>query len=174
MKASLPVVREEVSGFFHQWHPDEIDFKNRYGEESDTVRRVRARMEQGEARKRERSNIFVEYYLPARNTSWSTKTDRISRMELNPVRYRFWKRTASIGDLRADDMHAIRELERMRREGAEFIVFPWIAFWWLEYYGEFAEHLARSGRCLQRDELLTVYELHRPSVADTRQTSATC
>ena len=42
----------------------------------------------------------------------------------------------------ADDVQAIAELERLRRTGAEAIVFAWPAFWWLEHYREFAQHLA--------------------------------
>ena len=36
-----------------------------------------------------------------------------------------------------DDVHAIREFERLREQKAEFIIFASPAFWWLEYYGEF-------------------------------------
>jgi glycosyltransferase involved in cell wall biosynthesis len=33
-----------------------------------------------------------------------------------------------------DDDVAIRELDRLRRAGASFIVFGWPAFWWLDHY----------------------------------------
>lgn len=173
VKASLPVVREEVSGFYHQWHPDDIDFKNRYGEESDTVRRARARAQQGKLeteaiqRLREILPSGARYILVDEDRS-----DIKDGIESRAVP--FLEKDGEYWGPPSDDIHAIRELERMRREGAEFIVFPWITFWWLEYYGEFAEHLVRSGRCLQRDDLMTVYQLHRPSAADRRHTSATC
>src|SRR6185436_17749387 len=40
-----------------------------------------------------------------------------------------------------DDATAIRELERMRKAGARYIVFIWTTFWWLNHYAEFARHL---------------------------------
>src|SRR5437879_8853621 len=41
----------------------------------------------------------------------------------------------------ADDVTAIREFERLRHSGANFIVFGWQAFWWLDYYsGRSEEH----------------------------------
>ena len=36
-----------------------------------------------------------------------------------------------------DDAHALQELQRMRREGVEYLVFAWPAFWWLEHYDAF-------------------------------------
>ena len=41
-----------------------------------------------------------------------------------------------------DGVAAKAELERLRREGAEYLVIPATARWWLDYYGEFARHLA--------------------------------
>ena len=44
----------------------------------------------------------------------------------------------------ADDAEAIRELERMRQDGADFIVFPQHASWWFEHYRDFYVHLCRN------------------------------
>lgn len=41
-----------------------------------------------------------------------------------------------------DGLTATAELERLRREGAEYLVIPTTARWWLDYYREFARHLA--------------------------------
>ena len=46
---------------------------------------------------------------------------------------------------------AIDMLERARSEGARFLVVPASAFWWLEHYGGFAEHLAREYRFVSPD-----------------------
>ena len=46
----------------------------------------------------------------------------------------------------ADSAEAIALLERERAAGAEYIVFPDTAVWWLDYYGEFSRHLDRTYR----------------------------
>ncbi len=60
----------------------------------------------------------------------------------------------------ADDATAIRELERQRREsGAAFLAVAWPAFWWLEYYGEFAAQLRARFSCVLANERLIVFDL---------------
>ena len=58
-----------------------------------------------------------------------------------------------------DDQTAISELERMRNEGARFIIFGWPAFWWLEQYPAFAGYLTERFRQVHRDEDLIAYRL---------------
>ena len=41
-------------------------------------------------------------------------------------------------------------LDEMRKAGAEYVVFPRDAFWWLTFYKEFAAHLARRCRLVTR------------------------
>lgn len=61
----------------------------------------------------------------------------------------------------ADDATAIAELERLRRSGANFIVFARPAFWWLEYYPEFRDYLkARYGPMIDNDRL-TIFDLRQ-------------
>ena len=60
-----------------------------------------------------------------------------------------------------DDETAVRELERMRGEGARYLVFGWPCFWWLSYYHGFVEHLNnRFKRVLQNDRLI-VFDLQQ-------------
>jgi glycosyltransferase involved in cell wall biosynthesis len=60
-----------------------------------------------------------------------------------------------------DDATAIRELERMRALGAAFLVVGWPAFWWLDQYRVFADHLrSRFSRILETD-LVTIFRLDR-------------
>ncbi len=59
-----------------------------------------------------------------------------------------------------DDQTAIAELQRMRGEGAAFIVFVWPAFWWLDYYTEFVTYLDASARRLASDDRVVVFKLH--------------
>jgi glycosyltransferase involved in cell wall biosynthesis len=44
----------------------------------------------------------------------------------------------------ADSSAAIAHLEAQRAAGAQFLLFPRTAFWWLEYFAEFRKHLERN------------------------------
>jgi hypothetical protein len=52
----------------------------------------------------------------------------------------------------ADSQAAIAQLEAVRARGADYLVIPRTAFWWLEHYREFSEHLLRRYQCAFRDE----------------------
>jgi hypothetical protein len=58
-----------------------------------------------------------------------------------------------------DDETAIRELERLRQSGANFMVFGWPAFWWLEYYAGLHRYLRSRFRCLLENERIVVFDL---------------
>ena len=58
-----------------------------------------------------------------------------------------------------DDAAAVRELERLRREGAGWIVFGPPARWWLEHYAGFAHHLRTNYRCLVADRAFVAFDL---------------
>jgi len=55
------------------------------------------------------------------------------------------------------DAEAIRELERMKQEGARYLAIGWPAFWWLSYYRDFAEHLERCYPAALKNQLVTLY-----------------
>jgi SAM-dependent methyltransferase len=59
----------------------------------------------------------------------------------------------------ADSGYAIQELERLRKAGVTFIVFAWVAFWWLDHYSDFAKYLSEKYRCVLQNERLVVFEL---------------
>lgn len=44
-----------------------------------------------------------------------------------------------------DSATATAQLEELRRRGAEYLVLPATARWWLDFYGDFAAHLASHG-----------------------------
>ncbi len=65
---------------------------------------------------------------------------------------RFW-------GIPADDAMAIRELERLRGEGAAFIVFVWPYLWWLDHYLGFASHLREHFAPLLENDRLVIFDL---------------
>jgi GT2 family glycosyltransferase len=52
----------------------------------------------------------------------------------------------------ADGDEAIAHLEQLRASGAEFLVLPQPALWWLDCYGSFREHLEQQCALVARDE----------------------
>jgi hypothetical protein len=59
----------------------------------------------------------------------------------------------------ADSREAIMELERLRSHGAEFVVFAWTAFWWLDTYPEFLSHIRKHYASPLQNERLIIFEL---------------
>jgi hypothetical protein len=58
-----------------------------------------------------------------------------------------------------DDNTAIEAVERLRQEGAEFMVIAWPAFWWLEHYEEFTQYLRFNFTCVLENGRLIVFDL---------------
>jgi hypothetical protein len=66
----------------------------------------------------------------------------------------------------ADSAAAIRALQSLRADGASYLVFPQVAFWWLDHYGELRDYLDRQGRVVVRDDRTAViYAFDRPEKA---------
>ena len=59
----------------------------------------------------------------------------------------------------ADDRSAIEELERLRLNGASFIVLAWPLFWWQEQYSGFFGYLEGKFRCVLRSERVVIFDL---------------
>jgi hypothetical protein len=162
----VDTVRERAEGLFHQWHPDDIDFKNRFGEEDEQIQAVRARAAQAEL-----EATIAERLKAVLRTGASVilvdeeRTDIKDRLA-NPV-FPFVERGGRYWGPPADDKQAVRELERLRSEGAEFIVFPWVAAWWLEHYQGLADHLRKTSTRLADDDLMTVFDLKARSVTSS-------
>ena len=67
------------------------------------------------------------------------------------------------GHYPADSAGAIAHLEEVRAAGATFLLLPRTAFWWLEHYAGFAQHLAKEHRLVTRQtHLCLIYELLGP------------
>ena len=63
-----------------------------------------------------------------------------------------------------DDSAAIREVELGRDDGAQFIVFPWFTFWWLEHYENFNTYLRQRFPLVLANDAVVVFDL-RASVS---------
>jgi glycosyltransferase involved in cell wall biosynthesis len=62
---------------------------------------------------------------------------------------------------------AISHLEDLRKQGAQFLVFPRTAFWWLAYYTELNEHLEKSYRRIHGDDqTCIIFELKSPNAPE--------
>jgi glycosyltransferase involved in cell wall biosynthesis len=71
----------------------------------------------------------------------------------------FLERNGEYWGLPNDDDIAITELERLRSQGASFIVFIRPCFWWLDYYKGFALYLRSNFPCILENNLLVVFGL---------------
>jgi glycosyltransferase involved in cell wall biosynthesis len=61
-----------------------------------------------------------------------------------------------------DGETAVREFERLRRSGADFMVFGWPAFWWLDHYSLLHRHLSSNFRRVHGDDDLVVFDMRTP------------
>jgi glycosyltransferase involved in cell wall biosynthesis len=62
----------------------------------------------------------------------------------------------------ADDAAAVREFERQRRAGADFFVFAWPDFWWLDHYPLLRQHLSENFPRVLANEDLVVFDIRTP------------
>jgi hypothetical protein len=60
-----------------------------------------------------------------------------------------------------DSAEAIRNLESVRVRGADFLLFPQTAFWWLEHYTGFRQHLLDRYPLAHRDESCLMFDLRQ-------------
>jgi hypothetical protein len=58
----------------------------------------------------------------------------------------------------SDSQEAIVDLEKLRRRGATHVVFTRNTLWWLDYYPEFAQHLAQSATVLAASTEFKIYK----------------
>jgi hypothetical protein len=63
----------------------------------------------------------------------------------------------------ADDHQAVEELHRQRRAGAEYAVFAWPTFWWLEHYRKLGDYLRTRQTAKYEDENVAVFDLRKSS-----------
>ena len=63
----------------------------------------------------------------------------------------------------ADDAEALAQLDATIRGGAGHLLVPNTAFWWLEYYPDFARRLTTAGGCVWRDHFCAIFRLRAGS-----------
>jgi GT2 family glycosyltransferase len=59
----------------------------------------------------------------------------------------------------ADSEEAITHLEELRRKGADYLLFPSTAFWWLGFYGDFQKYLESHYPCICSDPSCLIFQL---------------
>jgi glycosyltransferase involved in cell wall biosynthesis len=81
--------------------------------------------------------------------------DRIGSRKVVP----FLEREGVYWGAPPDDASAISELERLRAAGASYFVVACPAFWWLNYYDEFRDHLDSHFRRIDSNRQVVIYDL---------------
>ena len=71
----------------------------------------------------------------------------------------FVERDGQYWGLPRDDAHAIAELERLRQEGASYLVIAWTAFWYFEHYPAFTGSLDGNARRVIENDRLILFDL---------------
>jgi hypothetical protein len=59
----------------------------------------------------------------------------------------------------ANSEAAVAHLEQCRANGAEFLLLPATAFWWLDHYSGLLQHLMGRGRVLHHDGHCVIFDL---------------
>jgi hypothetical protein len=68
----------------------------------------------------------------------------------------FLERDGLYWGLPPDSDTAISELERLRGLGAEYLVFMWPSFWWLNHYAGLSDHLGRYTTLVSSDRIIVI------------------
>jgi hypothetical protein len=62
----------------------------------------------------------------------------------------------------ADSAQAITHLEELRRQGAQFLLIPCIAKWWLDHYTEFRDYLIKRYPLVMKDDDCLIFSISIP------------
>ena len=60
-----------------------------------------------------------------------------------------------------NDGQAVREISRLRRRGVNFLLFSWLAFWWLDYYSGICKYLSATSYCIASNPVVIAFDLRR-------------
>ena len=73
--------------------------------------------------------------------------------------WHFLERDAIYAGTPSDSQQAIADVEGLRGRGATHFVFTTNTFWWLNYYPEFAQHLAENAKLMEATAEYRIYKL---------------
>jgi hypothetical protein len=73
--------------------------------------------------------------------------------------WHFLEKNAIYAGNPSDSQEAIADLEQLHGRGATNLVFTTNTFWWLDYYPEFAQHLAESAKLMEATPRFRIYKL---------------
>ena len=59
----------------------------------------------------------------------------------------------------ADSAEAVAHLETVRARGAEYLLFPSTAFWWLDHFSRFRGHLRATSTVVLENEKMVIFGL---------------
>jgi hypothetical protein len=110
----------------------------------------------------ERIRELVRATVPERATVLVISTGDDQLLELgdrNALHFPQDERGDYAGYNPADSDSATTALEEQRDRGARYVLIPRAAFWWLEYYREFGEHLEQSGERVVQEEDCILFAL---------------
>lgn len=69
----------------------------------------------------------------------------------------------------ADSETAIDELARMRNRGMQFFIIAWPAFWWVDCYPAFMDHLRIRFLCALESDILMIFDLRNKPTPEHHQ-----
>ena len=96
--------------------------------------------------------------------AWETDGDLDSQVYMS-------EHKAYAGYYPSSSCEAIAQLEGLRAKGAQYLLFPQTAFWWIDHYPEFARHLESRYRLIVRrndtDNACMIFDLRHPLPQDT-------
>ncbi len=111
---------------------------------------------------RSRIREVVDAELPTGSVVAVVSRGDDNLLHLGPRRGWHFPRTEAgvyAGCYPADSGEAIAQVEEVRRRGADYLLFPSTAFWWLGFYGDLQKHLETRYPCICSDPCCLIFQL---------------
>jgi hypothetical protein len=103
-------------------------------------------------------------YIPKLSTCILVDNCQLGELPVhNRLFLHFLERNGEYAGNPADSREAINELERLRRQGADFVAIAWTACWWLDTYSDFISHLRTHYTCRLENERIILFDLRAHS-----------